>query len=60
MLEEYGPTIKDTKVPDNYVVNSLIRLTIIHYDVTESEITRETLAEIYYFDKLDGDTSPLT
>ena len=52
MLEEYGPKIKYTKGPDNEATDALIRLPLIKSDVTESDITREHLAEIYGVDQL--------
>ena len=60
MLEEYVPEIKYIKEPDNDVVESLIRLPLINSGVTESDVTREQLTEIYGVDHLDGDTFPLT
>ena len=35
------------------------RIPLIDYEVTERDITREQLAEIYSVDQLDGDTFPL-
>ena len=46
MLEEYGPEIKYTKGTDNDAVDALSRLPSINSDITESNITREQLAEI--------------
>ena len=39
---------------DNDTKEALRRLPLKKYDVTESNITSETLAEIYCVDKLDG------
>ena len=41
-------------------MGSLISIPLIWYDLTESNITRETLSGIYCVDKLDGDTFLLT
>ena len=60
MLEEYGPQIKYIKGHDNHASDTLSRLPLINYDVTESDITREHLLESYCFDKLDIDPFPLT
>ena len=45
------------KGTDNDTEEALRRLPITKYDVTESNITSETLAEIYFVDKLDGKNS---
>ena len=60
MLEEYGPIIKYIKGRDNDTEDTLSRLLLIISDVTESDITRETLSDNYRVDKLDDNTSPLT
>ena len=60
MLEEYRPEIKYIKGPDNDTSDAVSRMPLLNYDVTESNITREQLAEIYGVDQLDGDTFPLT
>ena len=60
MLEEYGPIIKYIKGRDNDTEDTLSRLLLIISDVTESDITRETLSDTYRVDKLDDNTSPLT
>ena len=59
MLEEYSPKIKYIKGPDNDAAEALSRIPLIDYEVTERDITREQLAEIYSVDQLDGDTFPL-
>ena len=60
MLEEYSPEIKYIKGPDDDAADALSRLPLIKSDVTESDVTREQLAESYCVDQLDGDTFPLT
>ena len=60
LLEEYAPTIKYIKGPDNNTADDLNKNLPINSDSTESGITRETLAEIYCVDKLEGDTFPQT
>ena len=60
LLEQYGPTNNDIKFPDNYTADALRRTPLIKSDVTEGNITRETLSESYCADKVDGDTFPLT
>ena len=60
MLEEYGSEIKYINVPDNDASDALSRLPLINSDVTESNVTREQLSEIYGDEKLDGNTFPLT
>ena len=59
MLDEYGPIIKYIKVTDNDKEDVLSIISLIISDVTDSNITRENLAEIYCVYKLDGDTFPL-
>ena len=51
MLEEYGTTIKHIKGPGNDAAYSLIGLPSIKFDVTERNVTRETLSETYFVDK---------
>ena len=41
-------------------MDALSRLQLINYSVTESDITREKLAEIYGVDHLEGNAFPLT
>ena len=41
-------------------MDALSILLLIRSDVTESDITRENLAESYYFERLDSDKFPLT
>ena len=41
-------------------MENLIRLLLIKSDITEREITKENLSEIYCIDKVDGVTFPLT
>ena len=60
MLEQYTPQINYIKGPDNDAADALIRLLLINYDITESNITREHLAEIYCVDKLYSNTFQLT
>ena len=60
MLEEYGPEIKYIKGPDNDAADALIRLQLIDSDATESDITRENLAERYCVEKLDSNAFSLT
>ena len=60
LLEEYVLTIINIKEHNNDAVDALIRLPLINSDVTEREITRESLAESYCYDKLYRDTFPLT
>ena len=45
------------KGADNVIAEALRSIPITKYDVTESNITSETLAEIYFVDKLDGKNS---
>ena len=45
---------------DNCTADALSRLPLINSDVTESNITREHLAESYCVNKLDKDTFPIT
>ena len=52
LLEYCGPTIKYIKGTDNDVADASSRLFLIKYYVTEREIKRETLPEIYYVDRL--------
>ena len=59
LSEEYWPTIKYIKWTDNDAVDALTRIMLNKSDLTESSITRETLSERYYVDKLDGSTLPL-
>ena len=40
ILEEYGPEIKYIKGPDNESADALIRLSMINYYITESDVTR--------------------
>ena len=60
MLEEYRPETKYIKGTENDAVEALGRLPLINSDVAESDITREHLAESYYFERLDSDKFPLT
>ena len=60
LLEEYVPTIKYIKGPDNYESRALIRLLLIKSDIAERNIARENLSEIYCVSKFDGGTLPLT
>ena len=46
-------------IPDIEEYDNLIRLMLIKYDVTESEIKWESLVE-FYFDKFHGNMFPLT
>ena len=59
MLEEYGPQIKYTKVNDNDAEDASSMFWLIISDVTESDITREHLAERYCVDILDSDAFSL-
>ena len=45
ILEEYVPEIKYIRWTDNYAADAFSRLPLIKYDVTESDVTREQLAE---------------
>ena len=54
-----GLEIKYIKGPENYAADTLSGLPLINSDVTESDIKREQLAEIYGVDQLDCDTFPL-
>ena len=47
MLEEYGDEIKYIKGPDNNAADSLSRLPLINYDITESTVTKKQLSESY-------------
>ena len=60
LLEKYEPTIKYIKVYNNESLNTLSRLPLINSDITEGKVTSKYLAQIYFVDKLDGDTFPLT
>ena len=60
LLEEYGPTIKYIKWPDNDAAEALIRILLINSDVKEIDITREYLAESHCVKKLDSNKFPLT
>ena len=51
---------KKIKGPDNDTSEALSRLTLFKYDVKNSNIVGETLADSYYVEKLDRCTSPLT
>ena len=44
MLEGYGPEIKYIKGTDNDAADALSMISLINYEVTESNITREQLA----------------
>ena len=57
--EDYIPNIKSIKGSDNDTVENLISLPLLNYDITESDMTRESLSEIYCFHKLYGNTLPL-
>ena len=54
------PNIEYIKGYANDSYDAFIRIRLINYDMTENNNTRETLDEIYCFDKLDGDMFPLT
>ena len=56
MLEEYGTIIKYIKGTDNEAEETLIRIPLINSDVTESDIIKGYLSEIYCANKQDGDT----
>ena len=58
LLEEYFPTIKYIKGDDTDAVDDLTRMLLIKSDITEGDITRETLAEIYCVGKFYGDMFP--
>ena len=60
ILEESGPEIKYIKGPDIYATGTLIIPLLIKSDVTESNITREKIAETYFVDQLDDDKFPIT
>ena len=49
---------KYIKGTDNYPADALSRLPLINYEVTESNVIRVRLAEIYVVDQLYGDTFP--
>ena len=49
---------KYIKGTDNYSADALSRLPLINYEVTESNVIRVRLAEIYVVDQLYGDTFP--
>ena len=48
------------KGPDNDAADALIRTLLMDSDITERNITREYLSEIYGVNKLDGNKLPLT
>ena len=52
--------IKYTKEPDNDTADAFGGIPFINSDIKEIVITRENLSEIYFVDKLDGDTFSLT
>ena len=52
--------IKYTKEPDNDTADSFGGIPFINSDIKEIVITRENLSEIYFVDKLDGNTFKLT
>ena len=51
MLEEYRPEIKYIKGTDNEAAENLSKTPLINYDLTESDITRYQLVEIYGVDQ---------
>ena len=52
--------IKYTKEPDNDTSDAFGGIPFINSDIKEIIITRENFSEIYFVDKLDGDTFSLT
>ena len=60
LFEEYNPTIKYIKEPYNDTEDLFTKFLLINFDIPESEILRETLAESYCGDKLDSKKFPLT
>ena len=60
LLEEYRPAIRYIKGIDNDEPDSLIIIPLINSYVTGGEITRGTLAESYFINKLHGGIFPLT
>ena len=46
-MEEYGPTIKYIKGPDNDAADALNMIPLINSNTKESDITSETLSRIY-------------
>ena len=53
------PYFKYIKGFDNDTAKALNMILLTNYDVTNSDIKRETLYEIYCFDKIYGNKFPL-
>ena len=54
------PYFKYIKGFDNDTAKALNMIPLTTYDVTNRDIKRETLDEIYCVDKIDGNTFPIT
>ena len=52
--------MKDIEGTDNYTDVAFIRIMLIKYGVTQSKITRKTLAQRYCVGKIDRYLFPLT